>query len=642
LDGFSHTDSHTEKGTVERLNYRCLQLRESELQGGWIRSEYALMVIFNIRRVCGDLNNENSTLVHFVFHDISIFIHTGRQAANHVKHLTRLSNTFMKFKNVNSRDIFTFLSIVFIAIIIFYNYIVPEVCGVYHDDAIYVATAKAIAEGDGYRLINLPDSPKQTKYPILYPLFLSAIWKIFPSFPHNVFIFKIATSIVASLGFGFFYIYLIRFNYCPRYTAFLSCILCLTAPQILYFSTNTLSEMPFFFLIVISLFILENTAEKDSISRRELFLLGVFISFVFLCRSAGLVIIFSGALYLYRKKHVLPKWLLLGSTLMILPWLLWVYKAIGVIDRTSMRSYYTDYFSWMIDFGLRAPLNIISTNAIFSFWSSTAYLCSGISKVFNGDSNWLLNAIFIFTGAILWFAIFIPKGRSASPRLFLSFYFLLICAWPWLPGRFLVPIMPFLVVFFFTGMEIVMEKFFPSNFARLSITIVFSVLIILNSFKVLDEIKIQQATNYPYLGSSKTVKWKSFENIFNWIKQNTDQSDIVAYGLDTMNYLYTGRSGFRPFLSRPSSLFYGDKYPATGTIEDLWSILNYYNPKYLVLSPMPGFAEEKPFHALVENFSKKYPDWIILAYLDEDIRFRIYEINYGIKDPPLSITQCNK
>ena len=130
----------------------------------------------------------------------------------------------MKYQNLNLRDIFTLLSIFFIAIIVCYIYIVPGVCGAYHDDAIYVITAKAIAEGDGYRLINLPDSPKQTKYPILYPFFLAAIWKCFPSFPQNIFIFKIATAIVASLALCLFYIYLVRFNHSPRYIAFLSCI----------------------------------------------------------------------------------------------------------------------------------------------------------------------------------------------------------------------------------------------------------------------------------------------------------------------------------------------------------------------------------------------------------------------------------
>src|SRR5262245_4383276 len=44
--------------------------------------------------------------------------------------------------------------------------LVPGVSGVFHDDAIYVISAKALADGRGYRLINLPGAPPQTKYPI--------------------------------------------------------------------------------------------------------------------------------------------------------------------------------------------------------------------------------------------------------------------------------------------------------------------------------------------------------------------------------------------------------------------------------------------------------------------------------------------
>jgi hypothetical protein len=45
---------------------------------------------------------------------------------------------------------------------------VPAV-GINHDDGIYLVTAKALAEGEGYRIISLPMDPPQTKYPILFP-----------------------------------------------------------------------------------------------------------------------------------------------------------------------------------------------------------------------------------------------------------------------------------------------------------------------------------------------------------------------------------------------------------------------------------------------------------------------------------------
>src|SRR5580692_2582502 len=58
-----------------------------------------------------------------------------------------------------------------------------------HDDGIFFVTAKSIAEG-GYRIASLPENPLQTKFPPLYPLYLSAIWKLNSNFPDNL---KLAT-----------------------------------------------------------------------------------------------------------------------------------------------------------------------------------------------------------------------------------------------------------------------------------------------------------------------------------------------------------------------------------------------------------------------------------------------------------------
>ena len=58
--------------------------------------------------------------------------------------------------------------------------------GMFHDDGLYVVTARALAEGQGYRIISLPGSPLQTKYPILFPWLLSLIWRLAPAFPGNL------------------------------------------------------------------------------------------------------------------------------------------------------------------------------------------------------------------------------------------------------------------------------------------------------------------------------------------------------------------------------------------------------------------------------------------------------------------------
>ena len=53
---------------------------------------------------------------------------------------------------------------------------------VYYDDTIYFSTGKALADGEGFTVRNLPGSPPQTKYPILFPFVLSLIWQWNPDF----------------------------------------------------------------------------------------------------------------------------------------------------------------------------------------------------------------------------------------------------------------------------------------------------------------------------------------------------------------------------------------------------------------------------------------------------------------------------
>ena len=47
-------------------------------------------------------------------------------------------------------------------------------------------TAQSIAHGQGYRIPSLPENPYQTKYPPLFPAYLSLAWMLNPSFPGNL------------------------------------------------------------------------------------------------------------------------------------------------------------------------------------------------------------------------------------------------------------------------------------------------------------------------------------------------------------------------------------------------------------------------------------------------------------------------
>src|SRR5580704_15920855 len=71
------------------------------------------------------------------------------------------------------------------ALYVWKNPDMPEF-GKLHDDGILFVSAKGLATGQGFRILSLPEQPWQTKYPVLYPLYLSIIWRINPHFPDNL------------------------------------------------------------------------------------------------------------------------------------------------------------------------------------------------------------------------------------------------------------------------------------------------------------------------------------------------------------------------------------------------------------------------------------------------------------------------
>jgi hypothetical protein len=123
------------------------------------------------------------------------------------------------------------------------------------------------------------------------------------------------------------------------------------------------------------------------------------------------------------------------------------------------------------------------------------------------------------------------------------------------------------------------------------------------------------------------VRWSEYEQLFRWIRENTAAEDVLASGLDSMLYLYTDRQAVKAFESRPRKLFYGEKGAATGTVDDLMSILNQHGAQFLVKHPMPGFADEQPLNQLIEEAVRMVPSCLREAYhVPEDTRFVIYEV----------------
>jgi hypothetical protein len=525
--------------------------------------------------------------------------------------------------DLDRRDMLIAVALGMVVLIMGGCLMVVGVCGLYHDDAIYVITAKALAQDQGYRLINIPHSPVQTKYPIIYPALLAIIWCLWPSFPENLLAMQSLSLLASAITIGLCYLYLVRFGYCKRSIAASAGLLCATSSEFLYFSTVTLSEMPFALLLILALWKLDSHVIASSSSRTSQFFLGIFLCLPFLCRTIGAPFIAAGLVIIYFAKRPVH-WVALGSAILFFPWVIWAINGWHFLGRGSDLRYYTDYISWWKSAALPSIFHIVFYNLIGVLSNSCNFVFQLFSKMMSRIHSFCQIGFVLFVGAIPW-VIIVSKLRQLNILAwFLSVYLTIILLWPWPPGRFLVPILPILVPYLLIGILVIGQRLFSRSLFQIVLIAGMIVIVISNMTQVHTIHQKNQLTGLPFVDSD--VSWSSYERTFDWLRANTPVEAVVASGLDTMIYLYTGRQGFRPFQHKPLSLFYGQDSPPLGTVEELIQFLDTYHTKYLVHFPMPRFAEEKPFAELIEKVRIQHPDKLKPVYIDIDKRFKIFEV----------------
>ncbi len=503
---------------------------------------------------------------------------------------------------------------------------VVGVCGTYHDDAIYVITAKALALGKGYRLIDLPMTPFQTKFPILYPALLAIIWKIWPSFPQNLLAMQGISLFCGASTISLAYLFLVRFDYTSRGIALASGLFCATSTFFLFFSSLTLSEAPYALISILALWAIEKQTRFPSDNPGLQILMGLLLALPFLTRDIGLVLIPAGLLTLYLAGRRI-RWVSLGAALIVLPWIIWM--VIGPKwSENPVNTYYTNYLNWWYSFGWLDFPKLLLVNSF--------YVTLGITTISFGLFNYmskqigLFNIIFIFIGSLTILGILKQIKCNRVLSYYLVGYLCVIMIWPWPPVRFLVPILIFLLVYLLNEICKTIYNYDIIFNKKLLLVFCFIILFGFNLGHLYQAEKINKTMHYPVLSPSREpVSWSSYKDIFYWINTHTASNDIIASGLDSMVYLYTGRRAFRPFQMNPMDLFYFQDLP-TWTIENFMHILKAYQAKYLIQTPLPGFGEERPFSKIIKGTITRYPGLLKTVYVGKDKRFLIYKIQTNL------------
>ena len=206
---------------------------------------------------------------------------------------------------------------------------------------------------------------------------------------------------------------------------------------------------------------------------------------------------------------------------------------------------------------------------------------------------------------------------------FIISYLLLILLWPWPPYRFLVPILPFLLGYFFEGVSGFCQRGKIRTWYLLSV----GLLLIATNCAVLAKYGHEaRKFGYPYITLAQhPASWASYKDVFVWLKTNSLPEDVIASMEDPMIFLYTGRRAIRPFKISPGLLGYGDDLKSYGTAEELWETLKAYEVRYLVKLPILAFDQAR-IDGLISEVQKRYPGSLQQVYTGEDSRFAIFEL----------------
>ena len=449
----------------------------------------------------------------------------------------------------------------------------PFPVGVFQDDGIYYVLGKSLATGQGYRYLHLPDAPNATHYPPLYPLLLAGFWKLAPTFPANVTVFKFVNAALTALVAAGAWRFARRNLGMGQWTAVFAVGAFVVSTPIVLLSVMVLSE-PLFLAALFPVLMASERAARTG-SGRDAIVAGLAGGLLSLVRTLGAVTIIATVLVLARRRNWRQA-LLAGAAgfVVMLPWQLWV-STHGADVPHVLLGKYGSYFAWLVD-GLReggaawmvkiAWFNLLQV--VTQGWATVAV--DKLPAVVRYGATFVLTPLFMFG----WWRLL---QRAPVTALAVAGYLAFVVVWPFVPARFIFGIWPLVGIMFGLSIESIIS-WRPRTTARATLrwATVGAVVCLATGY-----------ATYQYLGTSR--RWWSQIQMLNagrskylaeWVVANTPEDAVIATDDEVLIHLYTGRR------TVPNGTFTPQEHmvPQTPAVaaEALRAILRAYDVDYVM------------------------------------------------------------
>lgn len=437
----------------------------------------------------------------------------------------------------------------------------PMAVGLWQDDAIYLTTAKSLAEGNGYRHIELPGQPFQTKYPILYPAALALCWLIWPAYPQNLILLLTPSALAAGALVVLSAVYVRKVLGASRLLAIATGVLAGLSPAVVSLARFTMSDLPYACVAVLALLVLDGRYESARTPRRRLLWLvggGALVAAAMLTRGFGVVLAVAAvAGLLLRRRFAHAAVMALVVAACMTPWWLWqvwAAKANGAMQTSVLVGNELSYGLWLPE-TLGQAVGVAWKNAFqTAFGIGHAELALGRKLFMQGieEVTWRTVATHgtCYLAAAVAVLGFVSSARKRwrTLHLYAVLYVALMLSWPFQPFRFLTCGTPFLIYFLLEGARTVVvfaaRRVRGEQSWKLAWVPVAALAALVGVLFVLDDVRILESSDqrfYFYRGYRQYPVASAQTR--EWIIENTDPEDVIASAQPAGLFLATGRRG---------------------------------------------------------------------------------------------------
>ena len=244
---------------------------------------------------------------------------------------------------------------------------------------------------------------------------------------------------------------------------------------------------------------------------------GVIAALPFLCRTAGVVVPVAACLAIVRAKRPVAPFVV-GAAVAMAPWILWMLRGIGQLATSPIVGYQQDYLGhWSAGYfgypaGSRVALAawVFGANLVKACTAVGDIALEGLAPFLYEHAAWTVTAL----GALL------------------------------------------------DGAEGVLERIASRRAASLVVVAAVAIAVVGNVRALARYAEVGRRAHYPFfVPPDEPVTWSTYADAFAWLRGHAAAADVLAAGFDSMTALYTGRPTIRPFVARPSTLYYGGTAP---------------------------------------------------------------------------------